>query len=309
MRMRRMAAVAAGGLLATGPALVGGGALVASPARLGHPVQPVRGPNGAALRGPVDQVETTNWSGYAVAHFETGLTYTSASGTWVVPSVTPPPGYSSGYSSSWVGVGGFCENAACSAVDSTLIQLGTEQDASSSGATYSAWYELLPSGPVTIPLTVQSGDTVTASLADGPSVAVHGNAKPGHGGHGGGGGVSGQTWTLSMTVTQPSGSASTWSTTVAYNSSLLSAEWIEEAPVGCIGRYCVQLPLADYGTATFDPGTAAGSSPGLVASDAVVAVNPNGETSNPSAPDSDADGFDTCWGQGTALVACSAPTS
>lgn len=282
----------------------------------GQPVQPQRGPNGAPQRGPVNQIETSNWSGYAVAHYETAQTYTSATGTWVVPTATLPPGYSEGYSSSWVGIGGFCEDAGCSSVDSTLIQLGTSQDATNTGTSYSAWYELLPSGPVTVPLTIVPGDVVTASLSDGPLAATttspHGRSDPTDGKsglnngkptHGGGG--SSQSWTLTMSVN----GGPAWSTTVSYDSSLLSAEWIEEAPMGCTGHHCTLLPLADYATAAFNPGTADGGSPGLVPSEAVVMVNPNGQTSNPSSPDTDSDGFATCWASGTSLATCSPPTS
>ncbi len=306
-------AVALGSGAFLSPAGVGAAAGVG----FGRPVAPIRGPGGAALRGPLNQIETSNWSGYAVANFETGATYTGASGTWTVPPAQVAPGYSSAYSSSWVGIGGFCTNSTCSNVDSSLIQLGTDQFWSSSGgATYSAWYELIPNGPVSISsLTINAGDIVTASLTAGPSATIAGSAvapatKPSGGGngkgHGGGGGSSGQTWTLQMSVTAPGATTHSWSTTVTYDSSLLSGEWIEEAPTGCIGRHCEVLPLADYGTATFDLGTlttSSGSSvsPALRQSEAIAMVDPAGETSTPSALDGDADGFSTCWANGTTL--------
>lgn len=332
----RIGAVLAGGLLAAALLPAAGLATGASvPAGVGGTVHPAPGPGGKALHGTFNQVVTQNWSGYAVANFETHKTYSSASGTWVVPTVTPA-GVAPGYSSSWVGIGGYCESTTCTAVDSSLIQLGTDQFVSSTGVvSYSAWYELLPTGPVTIPLTVKAGETVTASLADGPggsgtgSSPVHGHTSSGpankpsthgtHGTHGGGnkgggsggghkggnkGGGSGQSWTLTMTV----GSHS-WTTTVSYDSSLLSAEWIEEAPAGCLGPFCTILPLANYGTATFDPGTVdTGVSPDLTATDSIQMLNPNGQTSNPSSPDADADGFATCWGTGS-YSSCAAPTS
>ncbi|MDA8081771.1 MAG: G1 family endopeptidase [Actinomycetota bacterium] len=269
---------------------------------LGGPVRPVRTPQGQALRNVRNQVTTENWSGYAIAKYETGSNYTSASATWVVPTASTPPGNSTGYSSSWVGIGGFCLNSACSKVDKTLIQLGTEQDASSSGATqYYAWWETLPQGSQRISsVPISPGDTVTASLADAPSM-THAKGGPGGGKGGPGGGGKGQTWTLSLTDTT---TGTSWSATLSYKSSLASAEWIEEAPYsGGI------LPLANFGTATFDPGSANGGSPGLQSSDGIVMSNPNGQTSNISAPDSDFDGFNACWGNGTALTSCSAPAS
>src|SRR5271163_3713969 len=61
-----------------------------------------------------NQVETSNWSGYAVT---AGSPYTSASVIWQVPNVTydggaTPYGYE--YVSNWVGIGGYG--------DETLIQ-------------------------------------------------------------------------------------------------------------------------------------------------------------------------------------------
>src|SRR5689334_11284503 len=69
-----------------------------------------------------------NWSGYAV----TGSGITNVHGEWTVPTVnaTYP-----GFSSTWVGIGGYSS--------SDLIQAGTEHD-STGGTDYYAWYEILP---------------------------------------------------------------------------------------------------------------------------------------------------------------------
>ena len=98
---------------------------------------------------------------------------------------------------------------------------------------------------------------------------------------------------------------STWSRTFVYNSSLASAEWIEEAPYSGI-----ILPLANYGTTNFDLGTVnGGENPALLNQEGVIMYNPNGQTSNPSAPDSNTDGFNACWGNYSILTACSSPNS
>ena len=299
--MRRASSITALGLgLTTIVALAvpASGALTAAP--LGGRILPVRTPQGEVLRNVKHQVTTQNWSGYAVAKYETGSNYTSASATWVVPTAAVPPGQSAGYSSSWVGIGGFCLNSSCSKVDRSLIQLGTEQDASSSGTNYYAWWETLPQGSQLISsVAIHPGDTIVASLRDGPNVK---NAKSGPGGgKGGSGGGKGQSWTLSLTDTT---TGYGWSDTMSYDSSLASAEWIEEAPYsGGI------LPLADFGTATFDLGYANGVSPGLAQSNGIVMMDPNGQTSNISLPDSDFDGFNACWGDGTSLASCSQPAS
>lgn len=65
-----------------------------------------------------------NWAGYAV---HTG-TYTSVSGNWVVPKIQK--GSPSGYSSAWVGIGGFSGHS--------VIQIGTEQDCSGGSVSGSA---------------------------------------------------------------------------------------------------------------------------------------------------------------------------
>jgi hypothetical protein len=245
---------------------------------------PVRGADGAMLRGTHNSSTSTNWSGYAVQNFVTGQTYTAATGKWVIPTVQAVSGFSSVYSSSWVGIGGDCENAQCSVVDQTLIQLGTEGDVINGRATYDAWYEVLPQAETKTSLVVHPGDTIVASLKV--------TAQSG----------SSQTWLLQMND-QTTGKG--FSKTLTYASSLLSAEWIQEAPFsGSI------LPLANYGTITFDPGSInSRANPGLVASDAIVMLNSDGMSSNPSNPDSDTDGFNACWGATHTLTPCSPPVS
>ena len=298
--MKRASSVTALGLgLATIAALAvpASGGLMSAP--LGGPILPVRTPQGAVLRNVRHQVITQNWSGYAVANYETGSTYTSASATWVVPTAAVPPNQSAGYSSSWVGIGGFCMNMKCTKVDRSLIQLGTEQDASASGTHYYAWWETLPQSSTTIQgFTINPKDTIVASLAVVPS-ATNSKSGPG-GGKGGPGGHNGQTWALTLTDNTTTQS---WTTTVSYNSSLASAEWIEEAPYsGGI------LPLANFKTATFDPVYADGGSPTLSDSNGIQMIDPNGQTSNISPPVSSPDGFNACWGDGATLTTpCSAP--
>jgi len=98
------------------------------------------------------------------------------------------------------------------------------------------------------------------------------------------------------------------STQVSYASTLLSAEWIQEAPSSAAGV----LPLADYVTATFAP-TANGSPPSFPSAsniaaetDAILMVDPYGETSAPSLPFLDR--FSTCWGNNASIIAsCAAP--
>jgi hypothetical protein len=123
------------------------------------------------LRKPIDiapigsnaELNSANWSGYLARSQPAGQPYTSVVGRWTVPPVTRAPGRAASVtaSSMWVGIGGV--NG-----DQTLIQLGTEQDASAVGTTtYYAWYEMLPAGQIALPTQqypLRPGDVVSASL-------------------------------------------------------------------------------------------------------------------------------------------------
>jgi hypothetical protein len=289
-------------------------------------IQAHRDTDGTLKRGPSNEIETSNWSGYAVANFETGNAYTQAQATWTVNQVsyvTPPPTchvYRFGrhsykicsssqpqweYSSSWVGIGGYCENSTCTTVDNTLIQLGTEHDASLFGTTeYYAWIEMLPNAPIIISPSypkcnslscaypVQPGDVITASLQ------CTSNCTPG-------GGT--QNWLLQMNNQSNTHAGWSFSANVPYDSTLFSAEWIQEAPSSSAGV----LPLANFGTAGFDPTVNGGAAPNFDTSaadiNAIQLVDPYGETSNPSGPGA-ADAFNACWGNNAPnFTTCTAP--
>ena len=201
---------------------------------------------------------SSNWSGYALSSKTSG-TYSSITGSWVVPSVSPSNG--STYSSNWIGIDGFN--------NSSLIQTGTEQDYSSSGgAQYYAWWEILPAAETVISsFTVQPGDNMSASVVN------DGNGK----------------WTITLTDNTEN---ETFTTTQAYSGPAQSAEWIEEAPT--IGGHVATL--ANYGETTFDPGTVNGGNPGLTTHDGGVMIQHNAQVSTPSRPDSDTDGFNVQYG-------------
>ena len=149
-------------------------------------------------------------------------------------------------------------------------------------------------------MSISPGDTITVSLQLNSA------------------GKKNQSWTLRMEDVDAAGARTqTWSRTLNYKSSQLSAEWIEEAPSSPGGI----LPLAEYGPSSavslapaFDFGltdfsTTSSGSPSLTpSSEGLVMYNPWGQTSNPSSIDSDSDGFNTCWGDG-AMQPCSPPGS
>jgi Peptidase A4 family len=221
-----------------------------------------------------EEIESENWSGYAVT---AGSPYATASATWQVPSVTHDAlSVGSEYVSNWVGIGGY--------VDDTLIQLGTLSIVATTGAVfYYAWYELYPNIAIDISLPVNPGDIITASLQ------CTAACSPGQT----------QTWQLTMSDETDK---SSWTESFQYQSSVGSADWITEAPYeGGI------LPLANYDQATYDPIEANGANPNLsLAANGIIAADPYGETSNPSAP-SQGNLFSTCWGaNGAGLTPCAA---
>lgn len=241
------------------------------------PIEVLRDPKGNALRTREGQMTSFNWSGYVLPNFQTGEEYTSAQGTWVVPTVVGNRQFS--VTSNWVGIGGYCKNAKCRKGDRTLIQLGTAGEAQNSQTAYFAWYEVLPKVSKMTTLSVNPLDVVRASLSCNPCSGK-------------------QVWTLSMTNVT---TGDNWSKVVKYQSSKLSVEWIQEAPSGRNGIF----PLADFGTSTFDLSMANDLSADLSAGDSIVMIDPHKQTSNVSALDSTSDGFSACFGTNKMLTPCS----
>jgi hypothetical protein len=248
------------------------------------PVELIRDRNGNPVVSTVGQLESSNWSGYILAHFQTDEKYTSIQGTWTVPSIT----YAGvqAVSAEWVGIGGFCKTAKCNKekdVDKTLIQLGTaEESLGISNVQYFAWYEVLPKASVPISMPVNPGDVMTVSLT------CAGNCK------------GKANWTFSF-MDETSGQS--FSKNIKYKSPLLSAEWIEEAPTGSRGIF----PLADYGTASFSASMVNGDIADLNDGDSIVMQDPSGQSSNVSAPSISQDAFNTCFSPSSALTPCAIP--
>lgn len=181
---------------------------------------------------------SSNWSGYVA----TGGTYTSVTGTWVVPNVAAT---TTGADATWVGIGGV--------TGTDLIQAGTQATVTGDGSvTYSAWTEILPDFSRTTPLQVTGGDTVTVTITEQAN------------------GV----WLIVMVNNTTSDS---YEKTLRYASSRSSAEWVQEAPSTSRGI----VPLSDFGSVRFTAGSAVrdGVSMGLSALGAtpVAMVNRAGQ--------------------------------
>jgi hypothetical protein len=152
-----------------------------------------------------------NWSGYSVA----GTGYTAVGADWTVPQVTASTSLAA--DATWVGIGGISRT--------DLIQAGTQAIVQNGTTTYQAWYELLPAASQAVPLEVRPGDSMSVSVTE----------------------QAGGAWVISFTDLTENTS---YETTVAYNSSLSSAEWIEEMPSD--GSNFV--PLDNFGSVPFSQG-------------------------------------------------------
>src|SRR5437667_1599279 len=158
-----------------------------------------------------------NWCGYAV---ESDLNaplrgaVSDVKGTWTVPAVSSS-GSPHTYSSVWVGIDGYSDN--------TVEQTGTEQDWTSNGPVYYAWFEMYPKFWYRIlNFPVQAGDTISAE------VKYIGNSR------------------FTLTIANRTQNVSFSTTQRSNKAQRSSAEWIVEPPYsGGI------LPLADFGTVTF----------------------------------------------------------
>src|SRR6476659_1618912 len=115
-------------------------ALVAVPAAQAKP-RPAKA-HGDLLHLRANANQSSNWFGYNQGTLEKGNTlFNSITGDWTVPSATQHNAGQAENSSDWIGIGGGCIDAGCTATDNTLIQAGTEQDVSATGAaSYGAWW-------------------------------------------------------------------------------------------------------------------------------------------------------------------------
>src|SRR6185437_2394831 len=163
--------------------------------------------------------------------------------------------------------------AGCTATDSTLIQTGTEQDVDATGAaSYSAWWELVPAPSLVITnMTVVPGDHMHASISE---LVPDSNI-----------------WTI---VLQDVTRNESFSQTVPYASTHLTAEWIEETPL-LIGTDAGFASLPNLTSPAFDLATTNGAPANLKASEEMFLADGNGNVIGaPSAPDAQHDGFAAC---------------
>ncbi len=164
---------------------------------------------------PSQQLVSADWSGYSVSSDLSApqADVTAVTGTWIVPNIS---GTNDSFSAAWIGIGG--------QYDESLIQTGTEQSILNNTASYFAWYELLPNDSIYLNMTVNPGDTMSASIT------LQNSAT--------------NTWLI---VLKNLSNGQTYQKSFQYASTRSSAEWVVERPT--VNN--VQYPLADFGTITF----------------------------------------------------------
>jgi Peptidase A4 family len=172
-----------------------------------------------AEAGAATRIATSsNWAGYAVSR--SGVRFRRVSGTWVQPTATCNSGRRR-YSAYWLGLGGLHTTS------TALEQIGTEADCAGGKATYTVWYELVPSDPVDVHLIVRPGDTLSAGV----TVTGH---------------------TVKLYIANRTRGTSFSKQLQATKVDVTSAEWIAEAPSACDDSGdCETLPLANFGSASF----------------------------------------------------------
>ena len=166
----------------------------------------------------VQQADLTDdqnaWAGYADTD---GTTYyTAVTGSWIVPVVNCANGVATS-SATWVGIDGDGNNS------STVEQIGTDSNCILFSPSYWAWFEMWPSGPVTLPANdpVFPGDQMSAR------VTANGD------------------WSFTLTITDNTADWTFSTTQTNTGAQEASAECITERPDDG------GLPLADFGSVTF----------------------------------------------------------
>jgi len=234
----------------------------------------------------VDPNQSSNWSGYNQGSLEQGgKVFNAVSGAWIVPTATPHSPAEAEYSSTWIGIGGGCVDAGCTVTDTTLIQTGTEQDVDESGhATYSAWYELIPAPSLTISsMTIHAGDRMKAII---------GEKTP-----------NSNVWTI---LIKDVTTGQSFTTTLPYSSTHLTAEWITETPVVVDSGGNVTIgPMPNLSLVHMAFAKTNLQNANLQASEAIQLVDPNSAQviATPSNPGHGGTWFNDC----TYATTCPAP--
>ena len=206
------------------------------------------------------EVESSNWSGYAV----TGANgaFHSVSASWKQPAATCSGGrHSVSYAAFWVGLDGYSS--------ASVEQTGTLMECVGSTAEYAGWYEMYPAALTTYSNTLRAGDAMSASVTFSGTQTYTLVLKD-----------STQGWTRTTTVNQ-SGHARS------------SAEVITEAP--CCTASGGILPLADFHTVSYSGSSDNGSSMGIQKPIEIIMVDGSGHQEDSTSSMSSSGAFSNTW--------------
>ncbi len=181
-----------------------------------------------APAGGAAAATSSNWAGYVAT--APAVRFTRVSATWIQPAVTCTAGQPT-FLASWVGLGGNRDSS------TALEQIGTEADCRANGrASYSSWFELVPSAAGSARLGVRPGDLISASVTVRGRIVRLRMADA----------TTGRVFTRSLR---------------AQAVDLSSADWIVEAPTVCqtaSAASCQATTLADFGATGFSSARATG---------------------------------------------------
>ena len=183
------------------------------------------------LKDVNNQNYSTNWSGYAVTA-ASGSTFSSASGSWTVTSLT---GTGTAYAAFWVGLDGYSSSTVEQTGTLSISSTTATRHGSTTTYTYYAWYEFYPANmyEITTATSTLNGGSVSATVAPGDSISASVTYTGNNG--------------FSVTITDSTKSWTFTTTGIVSNAARSSAEWIAEAPSSSRGV----LPLGDFGTVSF----------------------------------------------------------
>jgi uncharacterized repeat protein (TIGR02543 family) len=204
--------------------------------------------HGSATTTPAQLTVVTtssNWAGYV----DTGGTFSTVSGKWVVPTATCNTSGDQ-YAVQWVGIDGYGS--------STVEQDGTTTDCIGTTASYGAWYEMYGDANVNSGYSVNL-PTNTYPVAPGNAMSASVSYAAGE-------------WTLDIADTSVGWTFSIVIATPSPPPAQASAEWIAEDP-GICNPTCAIGSLADFGTVTFtNASVTSNGTTGSITSDGVTAI-------------------------------------
>jgi hypothetical protein len=234
--------------------------------------------------GTINTNQSSNWSGYNIGadypQVPAGTTFTAISGEWKVPTATQHTSGQAEDSATWVGIGGGCVDDSCTVTDSTLIQAGTEQDVSATGAaSYDAWWEIIPETQTTTSLAVKPGNTI--------KVTIGLTSTPGD-------------WSIQI---QNLSTHKSFSTTTEYTSTEDTVEWIEETPLELGGTGTGLATMPNLTRVHIYDATYNTDNPKFQAIDQMQLDNNGMIEATPSAPNKQLNSFNDC----TWATTCPAP--